>query len=204
MKCRKGSTNANATTAQESRKLLKFVNAKLSDVFYDLGCGFATPCIIASQDYNMKKVVGIESCEANFLEATKRLMKKKMTEKIWLWNEDYQKIDIKDATIVYCLLELNFSDVEYFSKILRKKCRILTVEPIPSIIPSKMMKIAKDEFYLTKGPLKKHIAKNPDSWARSIPQKKFRSFEDYCIEYKTKFSNADTRELKKLMKKIYQ
>lgn len=205
VKCRKGENNADATTIRESKKIFRFANAKSNDIFYDLGCGFATPCIVGIKNFNMKKVVGVESCDANFLEATKRIMEEGFTDKIWLWNEGYENIDMKDATLVYFLLEQDYVGIKHLeNSLIQNNCRIITVEPIPSIIPSKMMKISNSEFFLTKCPLRKHKARSPDHWAISIPKKNFRNFDDYCNDYKLKNNDKDEKDLRKLMTELYK
>lgn len=197
--CRKGEGNPNATTIHESKKILKFAGGNRKDVFYDIGCGYGTPCIVAARHFNMKKVVGIEVCKANYLEAVRRIIKKRLTDKIWLWHSFVENTNFSDATLVYCVIEPSLEIIKQFQKTLKPPCRLITsFMPLPSIKPSKLLELPSGDLYLMKTPLNKYKANNPDEWACSL-RKGYSDFKDLCDD----LDKRDKRWIKNIMRQIY-
>lgn len=194
-----GSDNPDITTEDESRRLFRIVGANRKDIFYDLGCGYGNPCIVAARDFKIRKVVGIEYCRDNYLEAFHRIMEKRLTDKIWLWHGSVQKSDFSDGTLVYCTLEPNLEIIKHIEKQLKRNCRLITpTTPLPSIKSVKEFELDGDKFYLMKAPLRNYKAKNPDDWAQSFGYSDFKEF--------TKDDNIDEeirRNVRKVMRQIY-
>ncbi|MFQ5941859.1 MAG: hypothetical protein ACE5KA_09210 [Nitrososphaerales archaeon] len=193
-----GSDNPDITTEYESRKLFRFVGATKDDVFYDLGCGYGNPCIVAARDLKIKKVVGIEYCRDNYLEAYCRIMEKRLTDRIWLWHKSILEAKLDDATLVYCTLKPNFDIIKHLQRELKKECRLITTNtPLPSIKKSDEFEIKGEKFYVMKAPLEDHKADNPDEWVSSFGYSSFREYYDELED------DRDKRWIRNLMYKIY-
>ncbi len=193
-----GSDNPDITSEDESRKLFRHVGAKKDDIFYDLGCGYGNPCIVAARDVKMKKVVGIEYCRDNYLEAYCRIMEKGLTDRIWLWHKSITEAKLADASLVYCTLEPNFEIIKHLERELKKGCKLITPNtPLPSIKKVSEFEVNKEKFYVMKAPLKDHEAENPDEWAFSFGYNSFREYYDKLED------NREKRWIRTLMYEIY-
>jgi len=191
--------NPDATTYHECLKILDFAEMTSNDIFYDLGCGYGTVCIVAAQKYNPQKIIGVEARFDNFLEATNRILEKNLEKKIMLKNKFLENIDFSDATLIYYSVKPSLNHLLYINKMMKKDCRIITPKiPLPSIKPIKTMKINDYNFYLMEGPLEKHKANNSDEWARSIPD-----FKHVGIKGLLKVEKNNAGWIKNLLAQIY-
>jgi len=165
--------NPDATTYDECLKIFEFAEMKSKDIFYDLGCGFATVCIAAAENYNLKKNIGIEARIENYLEATNRIFEKKMEKNIILKKEFIENVDFSDATIIYYSVKPNFVQIIHLIKMMQKECKIITPKiPLPSIKPKKQAKINNSDFFLSEGPLEESKAVNAEEWLKFLPKNK--------------------------------
>jgi SAM-dependent methyltransferase len=165
--------NPDVTTYDECLKIFDFAEMTSNDIFYDLGCGYGTVCIAAAENYNLRKNIGIEARIENFLEATNRVLEKDMDKNIILENKFIENVDFSDATLVYYTIEPNLHHILHLLKMIQNNCRIITPKiPLPSIIPTKNIKINNSNFYLTKGPLEKSKARSIEEWIKSVPEYK--------------------------------
>lgn len=161
--------NPEATTYEESKKILDFVEITKEDVFYDLGCGYGTVCTAAAETGIPKKIVGVEARVENFLEATNRILEKNLEEKIILRNEFIENVDFSDATIIYYSIKPNLKHLLHIKKMIKKNCKIITPNiPLPSIMPIKITNIQNSKFFLMQGPLDKYKSENANEWIRMI------------------------------------
>jgi len=128
--------NPDVTTYDECLKIFDFAEMTSDDIFYDLGCGYGTVCIVAAQKYSPKKIIGIEARYENFLEATNRILEKNLEKKIILKNEFVENINFSEATLIYYSIKPNLNHLLHLSKMMKKNCRIVTPKiPLPSIKP---------------------------------------------------------------------
>ena len=165
--------NPDVTTYDECLKIFDFAEMTSNDIFYDLGCGYGTVCIAAAENYNLRKNIGIEARIENFLEATNRVLEKDMDKNIILENKFIENVDFSDATLVYYTIKPNLHHILHLLKMIQNNCRIITPKiPLPSIIPTKNIKINNSNFYLTKGPLEKSKARSIEEWIKSVPEYK--------------------------------
>ena len=165
--------NPDVTTYDECLKIFDFAEMTSNDIFYDLGCGYGTVCIAAAENYNLRKNIGIEARIENFLEATNRVLEKDMDKNIILKNKFIENVDFSDATLVYYTIKPNLHHILHLLKMIQNNCRIITPKiPLPSIIPTKNIKINNLNFYLTKGPLEKSKAKSIEEWVKYVPEYK--------------------------------
>ena len=100
-----------ATTRSEFMRLLEILKPSGSDVFYDLGCGYARPCIWIAP--KVKLAVGIEDHYYRYLRAKKEV-KKSGFSNVQILNEDIGDATYHGATIVYSVISIGF---EIISKI---------------------------------------------------------------------------------------
>ena len=122
------------------RRIFKFLDLNEKDIFYHLGCGDGKGIAIASEEFNVKKAVGIENNKENIQQAEK-LLKKKNLKNIELLFEDIKMAKINDATVVLFW----FTDNDIIETMMKKfeslqhGSRIITIwGPLPGCLPAKV------------------------------------------------------------------
>jgi len=122
------------------RRIFKFLDLNEKDIFYHLGCGDGKGIAIASEEFNVKKAVGIENNKENIQQAEK-FLKKKNLKNIELLFEDIKTAKINDATVVLFW----FTDNDIIETMMKKfeslqhGSRIITIwGPLPGCLPAKV------------------------------------------------------------------
>ena len=122
------------------RRIFKFLDLNEKDIFYHLGCGNGKGIAIASEEFNVKKAVGVENNKENIQQAEK-LLKKKNLKNIELLFEDIKTVKINDATVVLFW----FTDNDIIETMMKKfeslqhGSRIITIwGPLPGCLPAKV------------------------------------------------------------------
>ena len=122
------------------RRIFKFLDLNEKDIFYHLGCGDGKGIAIASEEFNVKKAVGVENNKENIQQAEK-LLKKKNLKNIELLFEDVKMAKINDATVVLFW----FTDNDIIETMMKKfeslqhGSRIITIwGPLPGCLPAKV------------------------------------------------------------------
>ena len=122
------------------RRIFKFLNLNEKDIFYHLGCGDGKGIVIALEEFNVKKAVGIENNKETIQQAEK-LLKKKNLKNIELFYEDVKTVKINDATVVLFWFTDNDIIETMMKKFesLRHGSRIITIwGPLPGCLPAKV------------------------------------------------------------------
>ena len=122
------------------RRIFKFLNLNEKDIFYHLGCGDGKGIVIALEEFNVKKAVGIENNKENIQQAEK-LLKKKNLKNIELLFEDIKTAKINDATVVLFWFTDNGIIETMMKKFesLQHGSRIITIwGPLPGCLPAKV------------------------------------------------------------------
>jgi SAM-dependent methyltransferase len=122
------------------RRIFKFLDLNEKDIFYHLGCGDGKGIAIASEEFNVKKAVGVENNKENIQQAEK-LLKKKNLKNVELLFEDIKTAKINDATVVLFW----FTDNDIIETMMKKfeslqhGSRIITIwGPLPGCLPAKV------------------------------------------------------------------
>ena len=122
------------------RRIFKFLDLNEKDIFYHLGCGDGKGIAIASEEFNVKKAVGVENNKENIQQAEK-LLKKRNLMNIELLFEDIKTVKINDATVVLFW----FTDNDIIETMMKKfeslqhGSRIITIwGPLPGCLPAKV------------------------------------------------------------------
>ena len=122
------------------RSIFKFLNLNEKDIFYHLGCGDGKGIVIALEEFNVKKAVGVENNKENIQQAKKFLDKKKLKNAELLF-EDVRTVKINDATVILFW----FTDNDIIETMMKKfenlqpGSRIITIwGPLPGCLPSKV------------------------------------------------------------------
>ena len=122
------------------RRIFKFLDLNEKDIFYHLGCGDGKGIAIASEEFNVKKAVGVENNKENIQQAEK-LLKKKNLKNIELLFEDIKTAKINDATVVLFWFTDNGIIETMMKKFesLQHGSRIITIwGPLPGCLPAKV------------------------------------------------------------------
>ena len=78
---------------QAFREIFKFANLRNDDVFYHLGCGDGTGLVIAKEEFNAEKIIGIDISKEK-TDAASKLVKEKNHSNIKIINEDIVNLSL--------------------------------------------------------------------------------------------------------------
>jgi len=138
-----------ATTKRQFLQLVRILKpSKKRDVFYDVGCGYAQPCIWIAD--RVKLAVGIENFAPRHREALRRV-KRSGIENVRVLKRNVERASYKQATMIYSVITL---DLDFFSKVQRETRRgtvIALCYPPPYPIKAKR----KGEYFIMETPLKR-------------------------------------------------
>jgi cyclopropane fatty-acyl-phospholipid synthase-like methyltransferase len=137
--------------------MLKLAEVKAGDVVYDLGCGDGIIVATAAQKYGAT-AVGIDIDPQRVKEATERIQKAQVTDKVKILNQDLFTTDISKATVVtlYLLPSLNQKLIPKLNKELPAGTRVVSQsfnmgDQNP---PLQTLDVNGRQVYLWKTPLK--------------------------------------------------
>ena len=138
--------------------MLKLANVKATDTVYDLGCGDGIIVTTAAQKYGAK-AVGIDIDPQRVKEATERIQKAGVTDKVKILNEDLFEANISPATVVtlYLLPSLNQKLIPKLNKDLKPGTRIVSqsFDMGDEYPPEKTVDVNGRMVYLWTVPMKK-------------------------------------------------
>ena len=125
---------------QAFREIFKFANLRNGDVFYHLGCGDGTGLVIAKEEFNAEKIIGIDISKEK-TDAASKLVKEKNYSNIKIINEDIVNSHFDDADVILFWF-VDDSIIEKimpkFSK-LKQGVRIITIwGPLTGCLPEKV------------------------------------------------------------------
>lgn len=145
------------------RKLLTLARATTRDVFYDLGCGRGQLCVVAVNEFGVKKAVGIEMHAGRARKATEYIERLGLSDRVEIRNEDFADSYIGDATVVYCGHYEEEGDVARFEGELRPGSRVVTLFlPFVGVVPD----AADYPFYAMELPFK--MTKDVSLWISKV------------------------------------
>ena len=122
------------------REIFRFAELDKNDIFYHLGCGNGKGISIALEEFDVKKVVGIDIDKEKISLAEKYLQEKNLS------NYSLHCKDIRDATfddatvILFWFADQKIIDgiMDKFSS-LKSGCKIITIwGPLPGCLPDKV------------------------------------------------------------------
>jgi SAM-dependent methyltransferase len=102
-----------ASSRREFLRLLNEIKPSKKDVFFDLGCGYAGPCIWIAP--KVRQSVGIEDHYYRYLYAKREVSKSGLLNVRILW-ADIEKVPYREATILYSVIYVGFSVLEKIQK----------------------------------------------------------------------------------------
>ena len=159
-----------ATTRTQLMRLVRILRpSKERDVFYDVGCGYARPCIwIAGR---VKLAVGIENFEPRYREALRRVERSGLRN-ITILKRSLEKASYGDATMIYSVIALDFN---FFRKVLAE-CMPGTVVALCYCPPYPMKSEKVGEYYLMRTPFER--VKDEAEYAQIFTGRKKVTIED--------------------------
>lgn len=129
----------------EIRQMLTLAKAGKDDVIWDLGCGYAQNLIVATEEFEVKKCIGVERLKSRCRIANERIKRRSLSNKITIINNDYEDEianddgveKFTDATIVLLFFDIDTEIVKFFSKKLQEKGRLVYrfIHLVPEIKP---------------------------------------------------------------------
>jgi len=137
--------------------MLKVAGVTGSDIVYDLGCGDGIIVATAAQQFGAT-AVGIDIDPQRVKEATDRITKANVTDKVKILNQDLFTTDISPATVVtlYLLPSLNQKLIPKLNKELKPGTRVVSqsFDMGPQNPPLQTVDVNGRSVYLWKTPLK--------------------------------------------------
>jgi len=179
-----------ATMRSEFMRLLGVLHpSKNTDVFYDLGCGYARPCIWIA--LKVKLAVGIENHYYRYQRALKEVEKAGFTN-IKILREDINEASYHDMTIAYSVISIGFEVIARIQK-QAKPGAVIVLYGLPPY-PIKSEKLF-GKYFRMRTPLTR--VKDEDEFARIFLGRKGATLKDL-------YSKLDHDEVKDLKREIRQ
>ncbi len=165
---------------QTFRDIFKFVNLGKNDVFYHLGCGNGVGLVIAKEEFNAKKVIGIDNSKEKINHAKKMLHEKNKTDVSIIYN-DIVDANIDDADVILFW----FTDENILEKMmptfsaLKHGTKIITIwGPLPECLPH----MVDFPYIINQVPFKK---------ANDLKDQLLAIFDVKCIDFVTAWEFAE-------------
>ncbi len=159
------------------RDIFRFVDLKENDVFYHLGCGDEKGVLIARNEFNVKKAVGIDLSQEKIQKAKKSFNDENSN----FLCEDILESDISDASVILFW----FTDQKIISKMLQRfemlkeGCRVVTIwGPLSEYMPSKV----QFPYIINQVPFKP---------AKDLKEQLLAIFGVKCIDFVTAWEHAE-------------
>ena len=181
------------------RKLLTLARAGKKDVFYDLGCGRGNLCVLAVQEFGVKRGVGIEMHAGRAAKARANVEKLGLSDRVEIRNEDFEGSDIHDATVVYCGHYEEEGDVSRYGRELPPGSRFVTLFlPFVGVVPD----AADYPFYVMETPFTRTT--NASRWIEKVLFRKATEEEFFAELDSDREYRYDKRTLKELMRRRFR
>jgi len=162
------------------REIFRFANLTKNDIFYHLGCGKGNSIIIASEEFMVKKAIGIDNNKEKISQGQELLQKKHITNGSFR-HQDITISDINDASVILFW----FSDEKIIEEMIPKfqnlkpGCKIITIwGPLTGYMPDKI----DFPYILNVVPFKK---------AESLRDQMLAIFNTDCIDFAVAWEFAD-------------
>ena len=160
-------------------RCFKLANLDKNDIFYHLGCGDEKGITIASDEFKVRKAVGIDSNPEKIKKAKKNL--EEQNKNIDLICENIELVDLGEASVIlFWFVDEKIISVmmEKFEK-LKPGTRIISVwGPLPNCLPERV----DFPYIINEVPFKK---------AKSIQEQMLRIFGVKCVDFVTAWEFAE-------------
>ena len=165
---------------QAFREIFKFANLSKDDVFYHLGCGDGTGLVIAKEEFNSKKIVGIDNSKQK-IDASGEMLKEKNYSNVTIFCKNIEDSCFDDADVIlFWFVDENILEkmIPKFSK-LKHGTRIITIwGPLPECLPKKV------EFpYI--------MNQVPFNRAKDLKEQLLAIFDVKCVDFVTAWEFAE-------------
>ena len=162
------------------KEIFKLANLSKDDVFYHLGCGDGLGLLIAKEEFNAEKIIGIDISKEK-TDAASKFLKEKNYSDVKIINEDIINSHFDDADVIlFWFVDYNVLEkmMPKFSK-LKQGTRIVTIwGPLPGCLPERV------EFpYI--------MNKVPFSKAKDLKEQLLAIFDVKCIDFVTSWEFAE-------------
>ena len=157
------------------RRMLRLARARLNDVFYDLGCGWAQNLIIAATEFRVGKCVGVERDKRRYLKAVQRVKARNLSSRIKIVRGNFEDLvdgtvtgeNVKDATIVFYGLSTSPDFLERLANGMRRRARL--VYYYNTLFPEIKADRSDYPFYVSTHPFTRPVSER--DWLDSIIHK---------------------------------
>ncbi len=161
------------------REIFQFVGLSEKDVFYHLGCGNGLGLQIATEEFGVKKAIGVDIDNEKIELAKKRFDKENQDVKVIC--SDIVNIQLEDPTVILFW----FTDEKIIKEMMKKfsslpsGCKIITIwGPLPGYLPTKV-----NFPYI--------INESPFIEAKNLQEQLLAIFGVKCIDFVTAWEYAE-------------
>ncbi len=172
-----------ATSHEEFMRVVKDLRPSRSDVFYDLGCGYAYTCIWIAP--KVRRAVGIENFWPRYKRALNNV-EKSGRGNIRIVKKSFQTVSLKDATIIYSVILLSLKEYRKIQLETRRGAKLVLC--YPPMYPINSWK--KDGYYFMRVPFTR--VKDETEYARIISGRRDATIKDIH----SRFNRFDSVSLK--------
>ena len=165
---------------QAFREIFKFVNLGSDDIFCHLGCGDGKGTLIAKEEFNVKRVIGVDNSKEK-INALEKLWYEKDQTNVDIIMDDVLNSEFHDATVILFW----FTDENIIQKMMKKfeklrdDVKIITLwGPLPGCLPEKV----DFPFIINQKPFKK---------AEDLQEQLLAIFGTKCVDFVTAWEFAE-------------
>ena len=163
------------------REIFKLVNLQPNDIFYHLGCSNEKSVRMATEEFKVKKAVGIDNNQRKIEEARKSLKDKNNQDNEKLVCKNIEEAEFSDATVILFWFadEIIINNMMKKFNELKKGTKIITIwGPLPNCLPSE----ADFPYVVNEIPFKK---------AENMREQLLSIFNVKCVDFVTAWEFAE-------------
>jgi len=165
---------------QSFREIFKFARLDKDHIFYHLGCGDGTGLAIAKEEFNAKKVIGVDNSKEKIDSANELLNKKNILDVETIF-DDVSNVNIDNADVILFW----FTDETILQKMVKKfsslkdGTKIITIwGPLPGCLPD----IVEFPYIINQVPFKE---------AKDLKDQLLAIFDVKCVDFVTAWEFAE-------------
>ena len=165
---------------QSFREIFKFARLDKDHIFYHLGCGDGTGLAIAKEEFNAKKVIGVDNSKEKIDSANELLNKKNILDVETIF-DDVSNVNIDNADVILFW----FTDETILKKMMEKfsslkdGTKIITIwGPLPGCLPD----MVEFPYIINQVPFKE---------AKDLKDQLLAIFDVKCVDFVTAWEFAE-------------
>lgn len=184
------------------RKMLRLARIKPRDIFYDLGCGYASILILAVKEFNVRRAIGYEDNWYRCSVAKKRIKKENLSDRISIIQKDFSEANLSNADVIFDMLSETPQDLQkLYKQKIKDGARLIKHDlPLIGYLPD----VVDYPFYKMTFPL--NMGRSRNEWAAKVLGKENVSSTDvwheiFHYQFTKGYDRKDIIRLKRMLSK---